>query len=68
MCRLLVANLVFSVRKRSCWSSFSGLEEGTEGWSPEVTGMRKQLHPSSDSGVKHLEQTNEGKWDGKDTG
>lgn len=27
---------------------------GGEGWSPEVTGVSKQLHPSSDSGVKHL--------------
>lgn len=54
MCRFLVANFVFSGRKGSCWSSFSCLEEGTEGWSPEITGMSKQLHPSSDSGVKHL--------------
>lgn len=68
MCRFLVANLVFSVRKRSCGSSFSWLEEGTEGWSPEVTGVSKQLHPSSDRGVKHLEQTGKGKQDGKDTG
>lgn len=54
MCRFLVVNLVLSVRKGSFWISFSWLEEGTEGWSPEITGMSKQLHPSSDSGVKHL--------------
>lgn len=65
MCRFLVANPAFSVRK-SWWSSFSCLEEGTEGWSPEVTGVSNQLHPSPDSAVHTFSKLMRGKgWEGQ---